>query len=508
MASLVSSSLLLDVIGVIVAIIAVIYTWFKWSYGHWKRKNVPYIEPSFPFGNVAKSMAIDKISFTDRTLGWYKFGKENKYKHFGLYFIKSPVLLVMDLENIKNILTTDFEHWVDRGNYVNEEGDPLSAHLLNIGGEKWKNLRKKFTPTFTSGKMKQMFKTIADCSVSLDRVMEEKLKENKPLDIKTVAGNFTTDVIGSCALGLECGSFKEEDSLFRVYGKRVFDSNHFDFMKMIFVNAWPEFAKSMNLKIIPADVTNFFLSVVKNTVKYRRENNVTRKDFLQILIDMEKENYDGAGNSLTMNEMAAQALAFFVAGFESSATTMTFTLFEMSQHQDVQDRVRQEVNEVLAKHNGEINYESIMEMKYMTQVIQEALRKYPPIPDVSRRCVKEYKVPGTDLVLEEGTLAFIPIVGIHYDEDYYPNPTKFNPERFSHENKQKIKPFSYMPFGGGRRVCIGERFGLLQVKVGLTTFLKKYRYTLNKQTQLPLKMNPLNFITTVKGDVWLNYEKI
>ncbi|CAH0555973.1 unnamed protein product [Brassicogethes aeneus] len=187
---------------------------------------------------------------------------------------------------------------------------------------------------------------------------------------------------------------------------------------------------------------------------------------------------------------------------------MTFALFEMSLNQEVQERVRQEVKEVLARQNGEINYDSIMEMKYMEQVIREALRMYSPASVLKRRCIKDYKVPGSDLVIEKGTLAIIPVVGIHYDEDHFPNPEKFDPERFSDKNIHNIKPFSHLAFGGGRRECIGERFGIMQSKVGLATLLKKYKFTLSEKTQMPLKMDPSQFLTTAVGDIWLDYEKI
>ncbi|CAH0555970.1 unnamed protein product [Brassicogethes aeneus] len=507
MAFLLSGSFLVDAIGIFVALFAVIYTSFKWSYGYWRRKNLQYMEPTFPFGNMESFFKKDRLPFVDRTKKYYEFGKKNNLKHFGIYFLKKPVYFVRDLEYIKNILATDFDYWVDRGHYYNEKADPLSGHLFNLGGSRWKNIRKKLTPTFTSGKMKLMFKTIADCGVFLEQAMDEKLKDHQAIDIKDILGNFTTDVIGSCAFGLECNSFKE-DSEFRRYGKKVFQSSYSKMAKMNFAGAFPGLARMLNVKISQQDVSDFFINVVRDTVKYRKENNVTRKDFLQLLIDLEKEDTDGDSNSLTLNEMAAQAFVFFIAGFETSATTMTFALFEMSLNQDVQERVRQEVREVLARHNGEINYDSIMEMRYMEQVIRETLRKYPPVSALTRQCTKDYKVPDSDLVIEKGTIAFIPIVGIHYDEDHFPNPEKFDPDRFSDENKHEIKPFSHLGFGGGRRECIGERFGVMQSKVGLATLLRRYKFTLSDKTQVPLKMHPLQFITTALGDIWLNYEKI
>lgn len=86
----------------------------------------------------------------------------------------------------------------------------------------------------------------------------------------------------------------------------------------------------------------------------------------------------------------------------------------------------------------------------------ESLRKYPPVPAFRRVCTKKYKVPGTEIVLEEDSTVLIPVYGIHHDPQYYPNPDKFDPERFSDENKKKRHPFAFLPFGEGPRMCIGK----------------------------------------------------
>lgn len=88
--------------------------------------------------------------------------------------------------------------------------------------------------------------------------------------------------------------------------------------------------------------------------------------------------------------------------------------------------------------------------------VLETLRKYPPVPALHRKCVKDYPIPDSDIVLEKGTNTMIPVVGLHYDPDYYPEPSKFDPERFSEEAKQKIPQCAYIPFGDGPRNCIGR----------------------------------------------------
>ena len=146
-------------------------------------------------------------------------------------------------------------------------------------------------------------------------------------------------------------------------------------------------------------------------------------------------------------------------------------------------------------------------MKYLQQVVDETLRMYPPKPNVPRMCIKDYKVPGTDLVIEKGTSLLISLYGLHNDPEYFPNPEKFDPERFSEENKPKIKPYTYIPFGDGPRICIGMRFGLQQVKIGLASILKNFRVYLTPLTS-EADFIPEAFLLLTSNDLLLRFEKL
>jgi cytochrome P450 family 6 len=136
------------------------------------------------------------------------------------------------------------------------------------------------------------------------------------------------------------------------------------------------------------------------------------------------------------------------------------------------------------------------------------LRKYPPVPFLTRKCVKDYKIPDEDIIIEKGTTVVLSVLGIHYDEEYYPDPEKFDPERFTEENKNLRHHYSHIPFVEGPRLCIGMRFGLMQTKVGLTSLLKKYKFTVNKKTIEPLKMKVNSVILAADGEIWFDAHKI
>lgn len=140
----------------------------------------------------------------------------------GLYFFHSPVVLATDLGFVKNVLIKDFSSFQERGVFYNEKDDPLSAHVFNVDGAAWKVLRNKLSPTFTSGKMKFMFPTIVGVADAFQSVLSSMIQNGEELEMKELFARFTTDVIGTCAFGIECNSLKDPNAQFRAMGKRKY----------------------------------------------------------------------------------------------------------------------------------------------------------------------------------------------------------------------------------------------------------------------------------------------
>lgn len=500
-------------IALVTIILTLVYIYLKQKYTYWAKKGVPYIKPQFFYGNGDKLLKSE-VSYADQFLDFYKEFKVRGEKHGGVYILFSPVYIPVDPELIRNILQKDFDHFINRGLYVNEEYDPLSGHLFNLEGAKWKNLRAKLTPTFTSGKMKMMFETLKTCSNGLEQLLCDCSKTVEPLDIREIIARFTTDTIGSCAFGIECNSMKNPDAEFRKYGKKIFEVSNSNKMKQILAYFLPtRLVKKLGFSFTDIDVETFFINVVRDTIAYREKNNISRNDFLHLLIQLKNdcgasENVEDSKPQLTFNEIAAQCFVFFAAGFETSSTTTTFALYELSINKEIQEKLREEVLSTLEKHGNEVTYDSIAEMTYLEKVINEVLRKYPPLAVLHRVNNDTYKVPGTSVVIYKKMSIQIPVIGLHYDPDYYPNPERFDPERFTEENKAKRPPFTYLPFGDGPRICIGLRFGKLQTKLALITILRHYNVTLNEKTETPIQLDKKTFILSVEGGVWLNLSKL
>lgn len=143
---------LIITVGIVIMLLITIFKYMKWKLTYWERKGLPYIEPEFFFGNV-REQTTKQLSFGDQYAKFYNHFKSKGLKHGGVYMFYSPQYLPVDPELIKNILQKDFYHFINHGLlYVNEKVDPLTGNLFNLENEKWRNMRNRMTPAFTSGK--------------------------------------------------------------------------------------------------------------------------------------------------------------------------------------------------------------------------------------------------------------------------------------------------------------------------------------------------------------------
>jgi cytochrome P450 family 6 len=353
-----------SLLAVFSVIVFLAYLFVKWSYNYWDRRGIPSPDPTFPYGNMWD--VGTKIHPCHLMQKFYNQFKGSSAPFVGVYVLLWPSVMCLSLDFVKSVMAKDFQHFHDRGIYYNEKGDPLSAHLFALDGHKWKALRYKLTPTFTSGKMKTMFVTLVAVVDQFQTALNLELKMGHEVEMRELLGRFTTDVIGSCAFGLDCNSLKDPTAEFRVKSRKVFENPTLSPIKQIIVRNFRSLARALNIKVFHSDVSEFFMQIVKDTIEYRETNGVERKDFMDLLIDIKNKSGE---EGLTIEEVAAQALIFFLAGFETSSATMTFALYELARNQEVQDRARTSVQEVLKRHNGAMTYEAMTEMTYIDQCI-------------------------------------------------------------------------------------------------------------------------------------------
>jgi cytochrome P450 len=198
----------------------------------------------------------------------------------------------------------------------------------------------------------------------------------------------------------------------------------------------------------------------------RRRNEPPGHDLLQTLMDARYSDGEGMSDELVLSE----SMQLLVAGHETSSNALSWLLYLLSTHPDCLERVRQEFDAVLG--DAPLGYADVPRFEFTSQVIYEALRLYPPFWMIDRMAVADDRVG--DLAIPRGSTVIVFVYGAHHAPRYWESPESFDPERFSKENEKTHPPFTWLPFGGGPRGCIGGNYAMLQILMILGSLLRRY----------------------------------
>ncbi|KAK5641808.1 hypothetical protein RI129_010355 [Pyrocoelia pectoralis] len=483
---------------------------------YWKDRNVPYLKPWPLIGN-ALSILMRKESLTDffETL-YRKFPNE---RYFGIFSFRNPQLFVKDLNLIKLICVKDFDYFTNRTVQITEDVEPLFAkNLVSLQDQKWRDMRATLSPTFTSSKMRFMFNLVSDCALQfVNNFRDENSNDVVEVDTKDVCTRFTNDAIASTAFGINLNSMDDKTNEFFMMGKDLTTFSGWRSLKFLGYSIFPGLMRLLKVTIFPKKFLNFFAGIIKGNIREREEKGLIRPDLIHIML--ERRHGKDVGNlvapsegkrnvELTDEDIVAQALIFFFAGFETTSTLMCFMAHELAVNPDVQKKLQNEIDEVLKRSDEKITYETLLSMKYLDMVVSETLRMWPPGVAVERICGKDYIIHtdnGKRFTLKKGVSVAIPVYAIHRDPKYFGSPGTFDPERFSDENKCIIEPFSYLPFGVGPRSCIASRFALMETKILFFHLLSKFDLVPTEKTTIPLVLTKTKFILAPENGFWVGF---
>lgn len=357
--------------------------------------------------------------------------------------------------------------------------------MLFMKGEKWRNMRSTLSPAFTGSKMRQMFGLVTECTDDVVKHFQKKAANGERINIemKDFFRRYTNDVIATCAFGIKINSFEEPENDFYINGQKLTDFVSFKaVVKLILLNQMTTICRIFGIKFVDAPVAKLFKDTILDTIEIRKKNNIHRPDMINTMMQVregtllnndadeqiEKEGLaaeqESKAGKVTVNrkwtddEIVSQCFVFFAAGFDTSAILLTFTAYELAANPDIQEKLYEEIVEMNTALVGKsITYEALQKMKYLDQIISEVLRKWPPAAFSDRLCTKDYVYDngnGFKCTLNKGAVIVLPIYGLHHDPKYFSEPEKFDPERFSDENKGNIQPGTYVPFGIGNYYCL------------------------------------------------------
>ncbi|XP_071494007.1 cytochrome P450 3A8-like [Diadema antillarum] len=480
-----------------------------WCRGYWRRRGVASV-PSWPIiGNLR--------DFTQGIASAHVcFAKEHG-RVYGFYDVRRPVLVCGDPDMARQVMIKSFNSFVNRRTTAlcNKEFEDA---LRNLKDDHWRDVRNTLTSTFSGAKMKQVQQRVLmshHVTVGADRLLrniENTQRANGYIECKQLYGSFIMDTIASCAFGLEVDSQGDQDHPFVAMATKAFHFTPF------------------NVGLLISDAMEFFRDVTQQTMAMRKAPNKDkqkRADFLQMMIEAQIGSEGSEGDDdetghevdvhdsvfkghesgersrsmrskikLTDSEIIAQAIIFFVAGYDTTGSLLIYSSYLLALHPDVQEKLITEIDELLPSSN-DVDYTTVSKLSYLDNVICETLRCFPPVVLLDRVCNETFTYNG--VTVERGTQVVIPMYAIHHDPELWPEPEKFDPDRFTKERREKRHPFAWIPFGAGPRNCIGMRFALMEAKVALVRVLQKYRFETCLQTKIPVEIGKAGLITPSKG---------
>ncbi|ETN64342.1 cytochrome P450 9b2 [Anopheles darlingi] len=537
-------------LALVAGVIVLAYRYYTKNNFYFADKPIPFLKPEFPFGNQNPLM-FKKVTIFEHFRNLYDAFPTAKI--YGMFNVRQPAYVVRDPELIKQITVKDFDHFADHmATGMEDSGSEvlLANSLVSLRGQKWRDMRATLSPAFTGSKMRVMFSLIAECAQSMvEHFRSEETKAaggagtGLQLELKDVMSRFGNDVIGTAAFGIKVDSFRNPENEFITMARSIMNQQSIvKVVKMLGFTFFPKLMARLKFDFLTKEEDKFFRQTISETMRIREEKGIFRPDMIELLMQAKKgslkhqqEGDDKKTETTTTtteegfatveesqigrrahdrawtdSELIAQAFIFFFAGYETVSWSISFALYELAIAEDIQRKLREEIDETEATlAEGEvIGYEKLQSMRYMDMLVSETLRKWPFGTVLNRECLQDYTCDngsGDKFTIEKGSMLLIPLIGIHFDEKYYTEPERFDPERFNEQNRKNIQSGTYLPFGIGPRNCIGSRFALMEVKVVLYYLLKHFRVTPCAKTQIPLKFKKSATQLATEQGIWLEF---
>lgn len=495
-----------------------VYYWHKFSF--WSRRNVKTPRPLPLVGNLLSFLLHPRQQLE---LEWPK-----KYgKVYGFYRGTQPYLVCADPHVLKKIAVKDFDKF--QNHYFMGVKNKYQNHfLVFLNDDHWRGMRSIITPTFASNKIKTIYKILDRCATELVEEHQDLIDNGKPVvDLRKVYAAFTMGSGLRCFYGIEVRKdAKNPDDTIEGYAARSRMVSNVKPWRFIISSLLPDsLLHAINLPLVPSHRLDFFANKVKQIIKHRQKSNTIRNDYLQLLLDAKSSDgtkpihseidefeqhhsIDGHESSdktllvsrkmkLTETEVSCQAMMLMMVATETTAILLTHTVYLLAHHAHIQQTLYEELCKIWRRDQdgtSEFDYEQLTTCVYLDSVLAESLRLMTPALIFDRVANDDYYIEEYGIHVPKGTIINLAFYAIHRDPDFWPEPDKFDPERFMPENKNKIVSGSYCPFGVGPRSCVAFRFALTEVKIALSKLLVRFLLDKAPGTVYPPEPNRMTFV--------------
>ncbi|XP_070229338.1 cytochrome P450 4F3 isoform X2 [Bos mutus] len=359
----------------------------------------------------------------------------------------------------------------------------LGDGLLLSAGDKWSSHRRMLTPAFHFNILKPYMKIFTKSADIMHAKWQRLITEGHThLDMFEHISLMTLDSLQKCVFSYDSNcqekpsdyiaAILELSALVAKRYQQIF--LHMDFLYYLTPDGW-RFRRACRLvhdftgaviqerrRTLPKEDIDDFLKAKEKTKTL---------DFIDVLLLTKDED----GKGLSDEDIRAEADTFMFEGHDTTASGLSWVLYNLAKHPEYQERCRQEVQELLKdRESKEIEWDDLAQLPFLTMCIKESLRLHPPVTVISRSCTQDITLPD-GRVIPKGVICLISIFGTHHNPYVWPDPEVYDPLRFKPENIKGRSPLAFIPFSAGPRNCIGQTFAMTEMKVVLALTLLRFR---------------------------------
>uniref|UniRef100_T1J576 Cytochrome P450 n=1 Tax=Strigamia maritima TaxID=126957 RepID=T1J576_STRMM len=403
------------------------------------------------------------------------FSYQKKWpKYFRIWIGPQPFLYLYNAQDIETILSSST--LIDKASLYKLLHPWLGTGLLTSNGRKWHIRRKLLTPSFHFRILEDFIPVFNEQSDTLIEILNQNsLKPS--FDIFPLIILCSLDIICESTMGVKVNAQINSDSPYVKALDRIKDIIH---LRMYRFYLWPDAIFNLtptgeqHAKCIKV-LHNFSEKVVKERkAKWEQENQNPNLDekkrlaFLDLLFDASDN-----GKNLSDSDILEEVNTFMFEGHDTTAVGISWALFLLGHHPEIQQKVYEELQSIFGDdHRKHATLEDLKRMKHLECVIKETLRLFPSVPEIGRHLTSDVLIDGVKVPAGTG-IGVIPLL-LHRNPTVFPEPDKFDPDRFLPENTQNRNPFAYIPFSAGPRNCIGQKFAMMELKVVISRILLSY----------------------------------
>ncbi|CAO1379802.1 unnamed protein product [Diamesa tonsa] len=468
-------------------------------------KTYPLIGTSFHFTSIPREKRFYKL---------VEFAKTYK-RFYRLWNGLAPEVRILRGDYAETILKSSKHN--EKSFTYNFAKPWLGDGLLIAKGERWFKHRKIITPTFHFSVLDTFCEVFGENGNSLVNELNKLSGDvGKPINIYPLITRAALSIICETAMGIKVQTQQQSQDSDNDYVKSVYAFSEMAMQRIFkpwlrigFIwersSMYKQYTETLNIlhnftmKVIQERKLARQIEKANNEISSNDDNNIGRKKrraFLDLLLDgNEKENL------LTDDDIRQEVDTFMFEGHDTTTAGISWALFLIGSHDDVQEKIVEEMNRIFGDDKSQIaTIHQLNDMKYLEQVLKEALRLFPSVPTMGRKLSEDIEIEGYKI--PKDSFVAIQVYFIHRDERHFPDPEKFDPDRFLPENAEHRPPYAYIPFSAGPRNCIGQKFAMLEEKSIISSIIRNFNIksvdTLDEITLISeIILRPLNGINLI-----------